>query len=61
MYKKLIFKNNLHHIVVGSDGNYYYTNTHYGDVVRKGGTGVPFYKAGKLPKEKIDKLFKDSK
>ena len=62
MYKKLIFYiNEIRRIVVGSDGNYYYTNTHYGDVVRKGGTGVPFYKAGKLPKEKVDKLFKDSK
>ena len=58
MYKKLIFKNNLHHIIVGSDGNYYYTNTHYGSPKYQ---GVPFYKAGKLPKEKIDKIFKDSK
>ena len=52
---------NVHRIVVGSDGSYYYTNTHYGDVVRDGGTGVPFYKAGELPNTTIDKIFKDSK
>ena len=49
---------NVHRIVVGSDGNYYYTNTHYGSPKYQ---GRPFYKAGKLSKEKIDKIFKDSK
>jgi len=44
--------NNVYHIVVGIDGNYYYANTHYGDVHRNGGTGIPFYKAGKSSKEK---------
>ena len=60
MYKKLIFYiNEIRRIVVGSDGNYYYTNTHYGtSEVHK---GIPFYKAGKLSKEKVKKLFKDSK
>jgi len=54
-------QDDVHRIVVGSDGNYYYTNTHYGDVPRNGGTGIPFYKAGKLPKNKADKIFGGSK
>jgi len=46
---------NVHRIVVGSDGKYYYTNTHYGAPDYK---GIPFYKAGKLPAKTIEKIFK---
>ena len=53
--------NNVHRIVVGSDGRYYYTNTHYGDVTRNGGGGIPFYEAGKLPKDTVEKIFKKDK
>jgi hypothetical protein len=49
----------VHRIVVGSDGKYYYTNTHYGE--SKVHKGIPFYKAGTLSKEKTDKIFKGSK
>ena len=54
-------ENNVHRIVVGSDGNYYYTNTHYGESIKRDGSGIPFYKAGKLSKEKIKKIFGGSK
>jgi hypothetical protein len=46
---------NVHRIVVGSDGKYYYTNTHYGAPDYQ---GIPFYEAGKLPKGTIEKIFK---
>ena len=52
---------NVHRIVVGSDGRYYYTNTHYGTSIKRDGSGIPFYDAGKLPKAKIDKIFGGSK
>lgn len=35
---------NVHRIVVGSDGTYYYSNNH-------------FYRVGVLPKETINKMF----
>ena len=44
---------NVHRIVVGSDGTYYYSNNHYG----QNGNGIPFYRAGVLPKETINKMF----
>jgi guanyl-specific ribonuclease Sa len=49
---------NVHRIVVGSDGKYYYSNTHYGqpdnpNMIK----GIPFYEAGKLPKNTIKKIF----
>jgi hypothetical protein len=47
--------------VVGSDGRYYYTNTHYGQAIERMGSGIPFYKAGKLPKDTIEKIFKGQK
>jgi len=47
---------NVHRIVVGSDGKYYYTNTHYG--TSKVHKGIPFYEAGKLPAKTIEKIFK---
>jgi len=46
---------------MASDGNYYRANMHCGNVSRNGDTGIPFYKAGKLSKEKIDKIFGGSK
>jgi guanyl-specific ribonuclease Sa len=49
-------ENNVHRIVVGSDGKYYYTNTHYG--TSKVHKGIPFYEAGKLPTKTIEKIFK---
>lgn len=44
---------NVHRIVVGSDGTYYYSNNHYG----QNGNGIPFYRVGVLPKETINKMF----
>jgi hypothetical protein len=48
-------EHNVHRIVVGSDGRYYYTGTHYGesDVYK----GIPFYEAGELPKNTVKKIF----
>ncbi|MDN5100120.1 hypothetical protein O8C83_04750 [Aliarcobacter butzleri] len=53
----LVGEGNVHRVVVGSDGNYYYTNTHYGQ--RK--DGIPFYKAGTMPNDTINKIFGDTK
>jgi guanyl-specific ribonuclease Sa len=52
---------NVHRIVVGSDGKYYYSNTHYGDSIERDGSGIPFYEAGKLPKGTTENIFKDKK
>ena len=48
---------NVHRIVVGSDGTYYYSNNHYG----QNGNGILFYRVGVLPKETINKMFGDIK
>ena len=48
--------NNVHRIVVGKDGNVYYSNTHYGTSSTH--KGPAFYSAGKLSPEQIAKLFK---
>ena len=58
--KPIVNDNNVHRIVVGSDGSYYYTNTHYGDTIRNNSSsGIPFYKAGKLPQGTIKQIFGD--
>jgi len=54
-------ESNVHRIVVGSDGRYYYTNTHYGQNYGVSNTGIPFYKAGIMPKKTIEKMFEDIK
>lgn len=58
--KPIVNDNNVHRIVVGSDGSYYYTNTHYGDAMRNNNSsGIPFHKAGKLPQGTIKQIFGD--
>ena len=54
-------ESNVHRIVVGSDGRYYYTNTHYGQNYGVSNTGIPFYKAGIMPKKTVEKMFEDIK
>jgi len=48
--------NNVHRIVVGSNGNYYYTNTHYGTNYNAG-PGIPFYNSGRLPQNVTNTIF----
>jgi guanyl-specific ribonuclease Sa len=45
---------NVHRVVVGSDGKYYYSNTHYGSPRYE---GIPFYEVGKMPEHTIEKIF----
>jgi hypothetical protein len=52
---------NVHRVVVGSDGKCYYSNTHYGDTIERDGSGIPFYEVGKLPKGTTENIFKDKK
>jgi guanyl-specific ribonuclease Sa len=48
-------ENNKYRLVVGKDGNMYYSDTHYGDH-----GGVPFYQVGKLSKEQTAEIFKNN-
>ncbi len=58
--KPIVKDNNVHRIVVGSDGSYYYANMHYGDAIRNNNSsGIPFHKAGKLPQGTIKQIFGD--